>query len=113
VGLDARPEPIDLARSLKYPPDLAIDVTKIKAEDALAKVKELDPEKPFEGVDGMDFTLADLWPAGVALTSFRCTAVILLADPQESVDYAVKLTARHGLVVLVSQPAAGVTLQFL
>lgn len=41
------------------------------------------------------------------------TAVILLADPQESVDYAVALTARHGLVVLVSQPEPGITLQFM
>lgn len=52
VGIDARPEPIELAKSLKYPPDLVLDVTKIKAEDALPKVKELDPQKPFEGLDG-------------------------------------------------------------
>ncbi|KAK9899837.1 alcohol dehydrogenase [Cystobasidium minutum MCA 4210] len=90
VGIDARPEPIDLAKSLKYPPDLVLDATKIKAEDALPKVKELDPTKPFEGLD----------------------AVILLADPQSSFDYAVALTARHGLVVLVSQPEKGINLQF-
>lgn len=41
------------------------------------------------------------------------TAVILLADPQSSFDYAVALTARHGLVVLVSQPEKGINLQFL
>lgn len=57
VGIDARPEPIDLAKSLKYPPDLVLDATKIKTEDALPKVKELDPEKPFEGLDGRRIAL--------------------------------------------------------
>lgn len=40
-------------------------------------------------------------------------AAILLADPQESVDYAVALLARHGLIVAVSQPQAGFTFQFV
>jgi len=91
VGIDARKEPIELAGQLKYPPDLLLNATEIKAEDALKKVAELDKEKPFEGLD----------------------AAILLADPQESVNYAVALTARHGLVVAVSQPQAGFTFQFV
>jgi hypothetical protein len=41
------------------------------------------------------------------------TAAILLADPQDSFDYAVKLLARHGLLVLISQPAEGITLNFM
>lgn len=40
------------------------------------------------------------------------TACILLADPQESFDYAVELTARHGLLVLVSQPQTGIKMNF-
>lgn len=52
VGLDARQEPIDLAKSLKYPPDLVLDVTKAKPEDCMPQVKALDPEKAFEGFDG-------------------------------------------------------------
>lgn len=52
VGIDARKEPIELAGQLKYPPDLLLNATEIKAEDALKKVAELDKEKPFEGLDG-------------------------------------------------------------
>jgi hypothetical protein len=109
VGIDARKEPIELAGQLKYPPDLLLNATEIKAEDALKKVAELDKEKPFEGLDG-ELPCS----AYYAQPAERCDlAAILLADPQESVDYAVALTARHGLVVAVSQPQAGFTFQFV
>lgn len=52
VGIDARPEPIELAKQLKYPPDLLLNAGETKAEDARKKVAELDKEKPFDGVDG-------------------------------------------------------------
>lgn len=91
VGIDARPQPIELAKRLKYPPDLLLQTDQVKAQDALPKIRALDPEKPFQGLD----------------------AAILLADPQESIDYAVALLARHGLLVLVSQPAEGIKLQFV
>jgi len=91
VGVDARKEPVELAKSLKYPPDLTILTTETSAEDALKAVAKLDSQKPFEGLD----------------------AAILLADPQGSVDYAVKITARHGLVVAVSQPQEGFRFQFV
>jgi hypothetical protein len=40
-------------------------------------------------------------------------AAILLADPQDSFDYAIKLLARHGLLVLISQPAEGINISFM
>lgn len=43
----------------------------------------------------------------------QVAAAILLADPQDSFDYAIKLLARHGLLVLISQPAEGITLSFM
>jgi hypothetical protein len=43
----------------------------------------------------------------------QVAAAILLADPQDSFDYATKLLARHGLLVLISQPAEGITLSFM
>lgn len=52
VGIDARKEPIDLAKQLKYPPDLVLNSTESKAEDTRKQVAELDPKKPFEGLDG-------------------------------------------------------------
>ncbi|CAD6566930.1 MAG: hypothetical protein CYPHOPRED_001274 [Cyphobasidiales sp. Tagirdzhanova-0007] len=90
VGIDARPEPVELAKSLTYPPDLTLMATETKVEDAMKQIKQLDSQKAFEGLD----------------------AVILLADPQESFDYAKELVARHGLLVLVSQPQEGIRLHF-
>ena len=51
MGIDARTEPIDLAKSLKYPPDLTLLTTEIQVEDALNAIRQLDPEKSFEGLD--------------------------------------------------------------
>ncbi|KAL7009284.1 hypothetical protein EMMF5_000914 [Cystobasidiomycetes sp. EMM_F5] len=90
VGVDARKEPVELATRLQYPPDLVLNSKEVDAETAREKVVKLDEQKPFHGLD----------------------AAILLADPQESIDYAVKLLARHGLLVLVSQPQSGIHLDF-
>lgn len=52
VGVDARKEPIELTKSLKYPPDLVLHAQETKAEEALKQIKDLAPEKAFEGLDG-------------------------------------------------------------
>lgn len=52
VGIDARKEPVDLAKTLKYPPDLTILATETKADDASQQIRQLDSKKPFEGLDG-------------------------------------------------------------
>lgn len=115
VGIDARKEPIELTKSLKYAPDLVLNSKETSADKAKEQVKALDPEKPFEGLDGESEGSrscrreAFLSPSRVT----SVTATVLLADPQESVDYGVALTARHGTVVAVSQPAKGFTFQFV
>ena len=118
VGIDARTEPIELTKSLKYPPDLVLNSKETSADKAREQVKALDPEKPFEGLDGEFlcpsralFRLQGAYARFCHLT--RLVATILLADPQESVDYGVAVTARHGTVVAVSQPAKGFTFQFV
>jgi hypothetical protein len=52
VGIDARPEPVELAKTLKYTPDLALLASETKAEEALEKIKKMTPDKAFEGIDG-------------------------------------------------------------
>jgi len=84
VGIDARPEPVELAEKLKLSPDLTIDASKTSVQDALREIKKLRPDDYF-GWDGVD-------------------AMILTADPVASHRYGLDLTRRHGLVVVVCQP---------
>ncbi|WVQ63959.1 uncharacterized protein L199_002116 [Kwoniella botswanensis] len=84
VGVDARPEPLDLARSFALSSDLVVDGGKTSPEEAVREIIKLRPEG-YEGWDGVD-------------------ATILTADPPSSHRFALSLTRRHGQVILVAQP---------
>ncbi|WWC73112.1 uncharacterized protein I206_107077 [Kwoniella pini CBS 10737] len=84
VGIDARSQPIELVKSFKLKPDLIIDGSKIKEEEAMKEIIKLRPEG-YEGWDGVD-------------------ATILTADPTSSHSFALNLTRRHGHIILVAQP---------
>lgn len=48
VGVDARDEPIDLAKGLKLAPDLVLDA-RDGVESAAEKIAALNPDKPYPG----------------------------------------------------------------
>ncbi|WVQ93247.1 hypothetical protein IAU59_000313 [Kwoniella sp. CBS 9459] len=84
VGIDARPEPIELVKSFKLAPDLVIDASKTSAEDAMKEIVKLRPEG-YKGWDGADVTIPT-------------------ADPVSSQTFAASITRRHGHLILVAQP---------
>ena len=57
---------------MKYPPDLVLNSKETSADKAKEQVKALDPEKPFEGLDGESLTSRAL-PRGPMLTSIFCS----------------------------------------
>ncbi|WRT69024.1 uncharacterized protein IL334_006006 [Kwoniella shivajii] len=84
VGIDARPEPLALAKSLKLAPDLIIDASGTSPEEAMEDIVKLRPEG-YKGWDGADVT-------------------ILTADPISSQSFGTSITRRHGHIILVAQP---------
>lgn len=62
VGVDARPEPIDLVKSLALAPDLCINAATTSVDDALVQIAALDPQKPLRGLDGASQTCAVILP---------------------------------------------------
>lgn len=53
VGIDARPEPIEMTRNLKLTADLLVDASKISAEEAVEQIEKLKP-KDYVGWRGAD-----------------------------------------------------------
>lgn len=53
VGVDARPEPIEMTRAFKLAPDLLLDATETSAEEAVELIKQLR-SKDYVGWDGAD-----------------------------------------------------------
>ncbi|OCF35536.1 hypothetical protein I316_02588 [Kwoniella heveanensis BCC8398] len=84
IGIDARPEPIELVKSFKLAPDLVIDASKTSAKDTIKEIVKLRAEG-YKGWDGADVT-------------------ILTADPVSSQTFAATITRRHGHLILVAQP---------
>jgi len=89
VGVDARDEPIKLANSLKYKPDLCINTTK-GVDEAWKQIEELTKDEAYPGLD----------------------AVVVATDHPDSFAFATKILRKHGLFVLLGQPAEGVTFQY-
>jgi hypothetical protein len=54
VGIDARPEPIDLAKNCALPPDIVLDASKTSVEQAQEQIAKLRPDDyvGWPGVDG-------------------------------------------------------------
>lgn len=90
VGIDSRPEPVELARTYGKSANYIAFQSDTPKEKALEKIKALDPQKEWVGLD----------------------AVVLATDAQASFSYATSLLRNHGTFVLVGQPEAGVTFQY-
>lgn len=97
VGVDSRPEPVELAQSLarsnsngEASSDYLVLQTSTPQAEALEKIKAMDPEKDWVGLD----------------------AVVVATDAQDSFSYATSLLRSHGTFVLVGQPEKGVTFQY-
>ncbi|GFZ49271.1 hypothetical protein JCM24511_07390 [Saitozyma sp. JCM 24511] len=105
VGVDARPYPIELARDLRFAPDLLINASETSPAEARKAILDMrGPEylpfaEPFNGVDG---------ECPLAFRSQKmahpATATILTADPAAAQQYGVEITRRHGTFVVVAQP---------
>lgn len=83
VGIDSRPEPVELARSLstKSVQDYLILQSNTPKDDALNQIQSMDSNKAWKGLD----------------------AVILATDAPESFEYGTALLRNHGTFVLVGQ----------
>lgn len=92
VAVDTKQEALDLSNKYKHKPDILFNPEKQKLEDVIEKLHELNPDKNgFRGVD--------------------CS--IISTDSPPSFKTAVDLTKKHGKLVLVGQPADGITLGYL
>lgn len=83
VAIDTRSEPIKLAKSMKYPPDMIINSTESDAKQAMKEVSSLKKNNAWPGLD----------------------ATIVSTDSIPAFTYAADVTRKHGLVVVVGQPA--------
>ncbi|CCG81730.1 Alcohol dehydrogenase [Taphrina deformans PYCC 5710] len=83
VAIDSRKEPIDLAKTLKYPPDLTINVKDTEAKDAMKRISEMRKNTDWPGLD----------------------ACIVATDSSPAFLYSADITRKHGLMVVVGQPA--------
>lgn len=89
VGIDAREAPLELAKGLKYPPALVVNSTS-PAEDALRGISALAPEKAFPG----------------------CDAVIVATDAVPAFEFAMRILAKHGTLVMVGLPGTPVAITY-
>lgn len=83
VAVDARAEPIKLAKSLKYPPDLTINSKDIQADGAMKEISKMKKNTAWRGLD----------------------ATIVATDNIPAFTYAADITRKHGLLVVVGQPS--------
>jgi D-arabinose 1-dehydrogenase-like Zn-dependent alcohol dehydrogenase len=92
VAIDNRPEPLELAQNLKYPPDLIIDSSQTDAANAIKQIKNFQPTtKP--NYPGVDVTL-------------------VLTDPIPAYKYALAITKKHGTMIVVGQPREPIPIEF-
>jgi D-arabinose 1-dehydrogenase-like Zn-dependent alcohol dehydrogenase len=90
LAVDAKQGAVDLANAAKHKPDVSMLATDDVA-GVLEKLAGIDKDK--RGYKGVD-------------------ATILATDHPESFKLAAKLTKKHGKMVLVGQPADGITMDF-
>lgn len=90
VAVDARTEPINLAKSLKYPPDLTLNSKDLDAPAALEEINKLKKNTAWPGLD----------------------AVIVATDAIPAFTYAADITRKHGLLVVAGQPSEPIPITF-
>ncbi|EJD48150.1 GroES-like protein [Auricularia subglabra TFB-10046 SS5] len=89
VGVDSREAPLELAKGLKYPPALVVNSSN-SAEDAVRSLAALTPEKAFPG----------------------CDAVIVATDAVPAFEFAMRILAKHGTLVMVGLPGTPVSITY-
>lgn len=90
VAVDTRAEPIRLAKSLQYPPDLPINAKELEAKDAFKQISSVEKNTAWPGLD----------------------ACIVATDSLPAFQYAADMTRKHGLVVVVGQPSDPVPINY-
>ncbi|KAI9729927.1 MAG: hypothetical protein M1818_008367 [Claussenomyces sp. TS43310] len=91
VAVDTKQEALDLANSFKHKPDICMLARTDDVKSILDKLAEIHPDEyGYRGVD----------------------AAIIATDQPPSFKTASELTRKHGKLVLVGQPAEGITMQF-
>lgn len=90
VAIDTRAEPIKLAKSLKYPPDMIINSKESDAKKAMEQISSLKKNNDWPGLD----------------------ATIVSTDSVPAFTYAADVTRKHGLLVVVGQPAEPVPVTY-
>lgn len=83
VAIDAREEPIKLARSLKFPPDLVLNSKQLDAETAVKEIQKLNKKTAWPAID----------------------ATIVATDNIPAFTYAASISRKHDLMVVVGQPS--------
>lgn len=89
VGIDKRQAPLDLAKKLKYSPDLILDATQPASEN-LKLIDQIDSSRQRSGVD----------------------ATIYATDNLSAFQYAVDITRKHGTVIVLGQPEEKLPVNF-
>jgi alcohol dehydrogenase, propanol-preferring len=89
VGVDARKEPIELTKSLKFTADLLIDSTKGK-ESAVEQIDKLKKNSEFSGLD----------------------AVIIATGANPAFEFGADLLKKHGTLIVVGQPPEKISFTF-
>jgi alcohol dehydrogenase, propanol-preferring len=87
VGIDSRPEPLNLARSLKYAADLLIHSSTYSSHEISNAIEEINKlHKPNSLFSGLD-------------------AVIVATGANEAFDFGIELLRKHGKLIVVGQPS--------
>lgn len=90
LAIDAKQEALDLANAYKHKPDISM-LASDSVPDVLNKLAEIHPDRyGYKGVD----------------------AAILATDAPPSFKLAAQLVRKHGKMVLLGQPAGGITMTF-
>jgi len=91
VAVDTKQEALDLAVSFKHKPDICMKPGTDSVDSILTQLEKIHPDKyGYKGVD----------------------AAIMATDQPPSFKTAAELTRKHGKLVLVGQPADGITMSF-
>ncbi|OCK74306.1 GroES-like protein [Lepidopterella palustris CBS 459.81] len=94
VAVDVKQDALDLAMSFTHAPDVCV----LAGEDIKEVLERLDKVK-VDGTEGKGYRGVD--------------ATILVSDHPESFKTGAALTRKHGKLVLVGQPAGGITMTFM
>lgn len=89
VGIDVKADALELARGLKFAPDLVIDAKK-PSSDAVRAIKD----KFGEGVTGVD-------------------AAIIATDAIPSYQFGTDILRKHGTLIVVGQPSDPIPVKFV